>query len=138
MDATYQDAYLRIKYKVLFSLTYICKVTKFLFSHSHRRMPYKPCGMNKEGKEDSHVCSIMCFKGLKAKHRKPSSPLKSRGKRDNVTLLDMSQLKCTANVTKKLHLAHEARSLEVWRLYCQSSTIGSLQMLFLQAAVTGY
>lgn len=66
--------------------------------------------MNKEGKEDSHACSTICFKGLKAKHRKPSCSLKSRGKRGNVTLLDRSQRKCTDSVTKKLHLAHEAKS----------------------------
>lgn len=66
--------------------------------------------MNKEDEEESHVCSTICFKGSKAKHRKPSSPLESRVKRGNVTLLDRSQWKCTANVTKKLHLAHEAMS----------------------------
>lgn len=66
--------------------------------------------MNKEGKEDSHTCSTVCFEVLIAKHSKPSSLIKSRRKRGDVTLLDRSQQKCTANVTKKLHLAHEARS----------------------------
>lgn len=99
VDATHQDAYLRIKHKVLFSLTYITVFAKlqsfkvFIFTFSQK----KPCGMNKEGKEDSHAYSIICFKGLKAKHRNPS---KSRGKRGNVTLLYRSQLKCSASLQR--------------------------------------